>query len=164
MDQVKPPCIVLLVGNPGTGKTWVMLRLIKHFQCLKRQRYGTIYFHSSDQVVVTGKYDGSMYQGSDRLSMAVMKDYDEFIACMSGKYVILEGDRFMNTKVLQHKVQPLVIKIIGDGASGRQTRGSNQSEGHLKRMATRNNNINAHVEVSGSEEALNYIQAVINEI
>ena len=164
MDQVKQPIIVLLIGNPGTGKTWTMLSLIKQFKCVKRQRYGSIYFHASDDVVVAGKYDGSMFQGTDRLSMAVMKDYDKFISIMAGKYVILEGDRFMNNKVIVHSCAPFIIKITGDGADGRKHRGSKQTEQHLKRMATRNNNITAHMEVAGSEEALNYISAIINKL
>lgn len=164
MDEVKQPRIILLTGNCGTGKTWTMLSIINAFKCRKRQRYGSMYFHSSDEVVVVGKYDGSMYQGTDRLTFAVMKDYDGFLARMSGKFVILEGDRFMNSKVVNHTIKPFIIKILGDGAEGRRKRGSNQTETHLKKMRTRNNNITADIEVSGSAEAFNYISAIVSGI
>lgn len=164
MRQPQQPIVILLIGNPGTGKTWVLTSIIKQFKCLKRMKYGTIYVHSSTDVVAVGKYDGTMFQGTDRLSRAVMKDYDRFIAEMNDKYVILEGDRFMNTKVIEHSCSPFIIKITGDGSNGRQRRESKQTEQHLKRMATRNNNITAHIEVAGSEEALNYISAIINKL
>ena len=154
---------ILLIGCAGTGKTWVMKSIINNFKCEKRQKIGKFYFHSSDDIVVVGKYDGSMFEGSDRLSMSVMTDIDDFLSYTKNKIVILEGDRFMNAKLID-KAKPIIIKISGDGSKGRSLRGSNQTERHLKAITTRVNNIklaSTDYLVNNSHEALKIITEII---
>lgn len=155
---------ILLIGCAGTGKTWVMKSIIEHFKCERRQKIGKFYFHSSDSIVVVGKYDGSMFEGSDRLSMSVMTDVDVFLSHTQNKIVILEGDRFMNAKLID-KAKPTIVKITGDGLQGRMKRGSNQSERHLKAITTRVGNIKLADDdyvVNNSTEALKVITTLIN--
>jgi ABC-type dipeptide/oligopeptide/nickel transport system ATPase component len=154
---------ILLIGCAGTGKTWVMKSIINNFKCERRQKIGKFYFHSSDDIVVVGKYDGSMFEGSDRLSMSVMTDADDFLSYTNNKIVILEGDRFMNAKMID-KAKPTIVKIVGDGLKGRTLRGSNQTERHLKAITTRVNNIKlapTDYVVNNSTEALEVITKII---
>ena len=154
---------ILLIGSAGVGKTWVMKSIINNFKCERRQKYGKFYFHLSDTLVVVGKYDGSMFEGSDRLSMSVITDLDGFLALTENKVVILEGDRFTNSKVIA-KAKPIIIKIMGDGLVGRLKRGSNQTERHLKSITTRVNNIpmtDSDYVAFNSTEALEIITKII---
>jgi GTPase SAR1 family protein len=148
---------ILLIGACGVGKTWVMSNIVKDLN--KRGKIGLFRFHYNDKVVVPGIYDGSMFQGSDKLSMAVTKDLDKFSKWAHNKIVIYEGDRFTNAKVLSQS--PYVIKIAGDGSKGRSLRGSEQSERHLKSIATRVANIQEDVLVEDSVEALIRIRKMI---
>jgi len=155
---------ILLIGSAGTGKTWVMKSLINKFKCERRQKYGKFYFHTSDALVIVGKYDGTTFEGSDRLSMSVITDLDAFLSLTENKVVILEGDRFTNSKVIA-KAKPIIIKILGDGLAGRLKRGSNQTERHLKSIATRVSNIpltDRDYIVNNSGEALEIITKIIN--
>jgi hypothetical protein len=155
---------ILLIGCAGVGKTWVMKSIINNFKCVKRHRLGKFYFHSSDNVIVTGKYDGSTFEGSDKLSMSVITDLDAFLFHTNNKIVILEGDRFTNSKVIA-KANPIIIKILGDGVAGRIKRGSNQTDRHLKSITTRVNNIKITDKdyiVNNSSEALELITKIIN--
>jgi GTPase SAR1 family protein len=155
---------VLLIGSAGVGKTWVMKSLINKFKCERRQKYGKFYFHLSDNLVVVGKYDGTTFEGSDRLSMSVITDLDGFLSITENKVVILEGDRFTNSKVIA-KANPIIVKILGDGLAGRLKRGSNQTERHLKSIATRVSNIpitDRDYVVNNSTEALEIITKIIN--
>ena len=155
--------LVLLIGRQGTGKTWVMKSIIESRKCQRGQKIGLIYWLTSGDVNVLGKYDGSMYEGTDRLSMAVMKDYDRYLALAGGKFTLLEGDRFTNFGVMNHSKKPFIIKIDNDGSKGRALRGSKQSEAALKRMKTRIGNIDADVNVKDSNEALEVIQKLIDK-
>ena len=148
---------ILLIGACGVGKTWVMSNIVKDLN--KRGKIGLFRFHYNDKVVVPGIYDGSMFQGSDKLSMAVTKDLDKFTQWSKGRIVIYEGDRFTNAKILSQS--PYVIKIAGDGSKGRSLRGSEQSERHLKSIATRVANIQEDVLVEDSVEALIRIRKMI---
>ena len=145
----------------GTGKTWVMEQLIKYYVLSHRKKLGKIYYHTDNRIIVLGKYDGSMYQGTDKLSMSVMTDVDNFVQYAKDKIVIAEGDRFTNGKFID-KVSPVIIKITNDGKTGRIIRGSTQTERHLKSIQTRVNNITANIEVNNSTDALETIKNIIN--
>lgn len=156
---------VLLIGVQGTGKTWVMKSMINRFRCLRRKKIKTLYFHQSEEyegksIIVTGKYDNSTFEGSDKLSMAVMRDYPTFLAYTQPYFVLLEGDRFTNSTVLEKHQRPFVIKIDNDGSEGRELRGTNQSEKALKSMQTRIDNITPDVVVKNSTEALCLIETM----
>ena len=154
--------IILLIGMCGTGKTWVMEKLIQYYVLSHRKKIGKIYYHTDNRIIVVGKYDGSMYQGSDKLSMSVMTDVDAFIQNSAGKIIVAEGDRFTNGKFIA-KANPTVIKITDDGVVGRLKRNSSQSERHLKSMQTRVSNIIADQNVINSIEALELIKKLIDD-
>lgn len=155
---------ILIIGQCGVGKTWVMTELIEHFGCERSQKFGMIKMKRNDRVAVVGNYDGSMFQGSDKLSMAVMRNVPVFADTLGQivKYCVWEGDRFTNSKFM-NLVKPYVIRIDGDGSIGRDKRGSAQTERHLKAIATRVANIPYDVKVANSNEALEVIKNMIGD-
>lgn len=156
----------LITGCCGTGKTWVMKRLLEHFALSIQRKDGLYSWMSADsestsRVIVLGVYDGTMFEGSDRLSMAVMTDNQRMLPGFSSNIVIAEGDRFTNSTFIKD-FKPLIIRIHGDGSEGRAQRGSNQTERQIKSIATRVNNIPADVIVKNSAACLAFICCAID--
>lgn len=151
----------LLIGNCGVGKTWVMLQLMKRLKMTKQMKYRKLWWVTNGRVNLTGKYDRSEWQGSDKLSMAVMQDVPAYVGSYGTHYTVWEGDRFSNSKFIS-LVKPFVIRIDGSGEVGRKLRGSNQAERHLKSIATRVSNLPADLTVANSTEALDYICKNLN--
>jgi GTPase SAR1 family protein len=159
---MRTPNRVLLIGCAGVGKTWAIESLLKYFKCLRTHKYGKFYFHRNDNIVIVGKYDGSMFQGSDRLSMSIMTDVDAFLKHTEQDFVILEGDRFTNSTFIT-KANPTIIRINGDGSQGRLKRGSTQTERQLKSIATRISNIELSewdYEVDNSKQAYELVKLI----
>lgn len=161
MKQVEA---ILLIGACGSGKTWVMRNIINDYNLKISGKYGLIKFKTNEKICVGGKYDGSMFEGSDKLSMAISKDFLKFFNFLKAKKwkIICEGDRFTNSKFIKI-FQPLIIKIKDNGKSGRLKRKSKQSERHLKCIQTRVNNLIADKEVENSNDAFSLIKEILNE-
>mgnify|MGYP003674441977 CR=1 FL=1 len=158
---------ILIIGNCGVGKTWVMKNLIKQHNVNKLGKIGKFKFHYNDKLMVIGKYDNSTFEGSDKLSMAVMSDISFFRDWSVAKdgFTIAEGDRFMNKRYIDN-MQPIIIQIKGSGEEGRILRGSKQTERHLKAINTRVSNIAKEfgiVKVYDSNHCLNFINKQIDE-
>lgn len=155
---------ILLIGACGSGKTWVCKELIKKFKLNKLAKIKTIYFNTNNKISVMGKYTGHIYDGSDRLSMSVMKDinYLKYIQEKHKMLIIAEGDRFMN-KTFITKFNPYIIKINNDGLKGRKKRNSSQSDRQIKTINTRVSNIKHNISVTNSFDAYSLIQNIINE-
>lgn len=149
---------ILLIGACGSGKTWVMKELIKKLNLVKSYKYNLIRFIANDEYCILGKYDNSKFEGSDRLSMAVAKDFKLFKNICDKKdwHIICEGDRFTNSKFIE-TYKPYIIKIKDDGTKGRLKRKSNQTERQIKTIQTRVNNIKNNIEVENSNEAFKLI-------
>ncbi len=155
---------ILIVGAAGSGKTWIMKKIIEQLKLHILGCVGMFAFHRDEKFIVLGKYDGTTYEGSDRLSMAIMRDLPKFKAYANGsehkyKFVICEGDRFMN-KTFIESMRPYIIKITDDGKAGRAKRGSNQTERQLKSIATRVANTEADMLVEKSVTALKVIKEI----
>lgn len=156
--------IYLIIGACGVGKTWVMKQLLSAWDISSIYTYtiGTYTFVAKGNVMILGRYDGSIFEGSDRLSMSIMASNDKIEPVFKkAKFVIAEGDRFTN-KTFIERFKPTILKINGDGEEGRLKRGSGQTERHLKSIATRVNNIQADVEFNDSTECLNYLLNIID--
>lgn len=155
---------ILLIGGCGSGKTWTMKQLIKFREVNTKAKFNLIRFVLNQSLCVLGKYVGETFDGSDKLSMAVSKDFKDFFKLTEKNnwQVICEGDRFTNKNFIE-TFKPLIIKITDDGKKGRIKRGSKQTEQHLKRIETRVKNISANVEVKNSSEALKLILKLTDE-
>tara|TARA_R110000765_G_scaffold137516_1_gene237076 strand:+ start:990 stop:1424 length:435 start_codon:yes stop_codon:yes gene_type:complete len=139
-----------------------MRQVIKHFKLDKKAKAGLIRFQTDGKLSVLGKYDGGLFEGSDRLSMAVMKDCAMFekVRAKNEMIVVCEGDRFTN-KTFIETCKPYIIKLLDDGSAGRIARKSNQSERHIKSIRTRVSNIKADKAVKDSSEAFEVIREMI---
>lgn len=118
---------ILIVGCCGTGKTWVMRQLLEEMSRrgnVDGYKLGMINFATTGNVAIVGNYDGSTFEGSDRLSMAAINDASRLVryAEKEGTVCIWEGDRWMNSRFIETS-DPYIIKIEGDGAKGREKRG-----------------------------------------
>lgn len=161
---------ILIVGACGSGKTWIMKQLVKDLKLNTLGKVGMFYFHRNEKVIVLGKYDGSTFEGSDKLSMAVMRDLPAFQKYVKGtekerghQVVVCEGDRFTNSTFIDG-VKPIIIKIMDDGKKGRKKRKSNQTERQIKSIQTRIDKItNAKYVVLDSKVAYDTIKDVIKE-
>jgi ABC-type dipeptide/oligopeptide/nickel transport system ATPase component len=151
---------ILLIGQCGSGKTWVMKSIIKAFEQNHRHKIGKFYYHTDGTVIVIGKYDNTTFEGSDRLSMAVMADVVPFLNFNKGKKIIAEGDRFTNSVYIA-KANPIIVKIMDDGKEGREKRKSEQTDRQIRMIRTRINNIKADHEVETSLDALILINNLI---
>lgn len=147
---------ILIIGNCGVGKTWVMKQLIERLELTKRYKLGKISYATNGKINVLGKYDNTMYEGSDRLSMSVITDVEEYLNFNKGKTTIAEGDRFMNNRYIGLS-DSTVIKIDGTGEEGRAKRNSSQTARHLKAINTRVSNIQADHIVKDSKECVELI-------
>lgn len=135
-----------------------MKQLIKKLQLQTSARVGLVRLKTNGVECVLGKYDGSLFEGSDKLSMSVAKDFMPLkrVADKRGFTIIAEGDRFMNQRFIT-TFEPFIIKIDDDGAKGRAKRGSTQTARQLKSIATRVSRIAEDALVPNSTEALNKI-------
>lgn len=156
--------IYLIVGACGTGKTWVARKIIEKFNLTQDESAGLYKYKTNGVISVIGVYDGSIFEGSDRLSMSVMTSNLEAQKVFYDQFVIAEGDRFTNKTFIQH-FEPYVVKILGDGSEGRKLRGSSQTERHIKSIQTRVNNIPQDFCVSDSKQCLDYLcETIIKNI
>ena len=151
---------ILLVGACGSGKTYAVTTFMQQLNTTKL-KLGLIKFQCDmdKRIVVLGVYDGTTYQGSDKLSMAVMKDIGSLRLWQKqrGFTIIAEGDRFTNKTFIQ-TMEPTIIKLVNDGEAGRAKRGTTQSQRQIKAIATRVANINAHHHVQTGNEAATLLQ------
>lgn len=155
---------ILLIGCCGSGKTWVCKQLIKEFNLNLNAQIKSFYFRTNKKIAVMGKYIGSIFDGSDKLSMSVMKDVN-FLKQTQLKnklFIVAEGDRFMNNTFIKN-FEPYIIKIEDDGLKGRKKRNSKQTERQIKSIKTRVSNINCNESVKCSAEAFELIKKIIYE-
>jgi len=98
-----------ILGHPGAGKSWAVYDFLKFMMDFHgferdpsevRKRIGLVDYHDLGEIVIMGIYDGSKFQGTDRLSMAVSVDFVRFFSKIkdekSDPWIIAEGDRINN--------------------------------------------------------------------
>jgi hypothetical protein len=156
MEQVN----ILIIGNCGVGKTYIMQNIIKSFQCNDSYRIGQLHYKTNGYINITGKYDSGIFQGSDKLSMSVMTSVDDYLQNVNGVN-IFEGDRFTNKNFIK-KANPFIIKINGNGINGRFLRNSTQSTRQIKSIETRINNIEYDFSFDDSYLLKKYLQTLLN--
>jgi len=89
-----------ICGEPGTGKTTLVKKLLLNEE-YHQFKYGTLEYmvpkENMNAPIVLGKYDGEMFDGTDRLSMAVINDAENWLKSLyEQEYeanIIFEGDR-----------------------------------------------------------------------
>lgn len=156
----------LVIGACGTGKTWIMKQLIASLNIKEAGQCGLYHMvrNEDKKVIVLGKYDGSMFEGSDRLAMNIMADNYKFINLFANcNYTLIaEGDRFTNNTFIKD-FNPTILRVNGNGKEGRIKRGSEQTERHLKSIATRVKNIQSDYEFEDSSECFDWLLKTLLE-
>ena len=101
--------VIAMGGEPCCGKTTLMFRLISmadDWKICKPQKLLDAMYSEKLNLYILGKYvnDGNVFQGTDRLSMAVQPDAEKFFMELDYENaninVIFEGDRLFNGKML----------------------------------------------------------------
>ena len=87
--------IICLIGEPASGKTTLMKSIMLELGDMAFESKPFSY-HYNDKFIVLGKYDTGVFQGTDKLSMAVQPKAIEFVKLHKDKIILLEGDRLGN--------------------------------------------------------------------
>lgn len=150
--------IVALGGEPATGKTTVVRKLIEQLEtrgAFKKFDYGLLrgHCHEAERIVILGIYSPTeTFAGTDRLSMAVMKDAVGFLSRarqlgLKDYSIVFEGDRLFSSAFLKQckLVAPTDIVIVKADAltlkRRHMQRGDSQTEAWLRSRVTKIDNI-----------------------
>jgi hypothetical protein len=135
--------IIAIGGEPGTGKTKLMKDVMKDYT-LTPFNYGLIKGEYDDykKVYFIGVFDGSKFEGSDKISIKFYNDFIEFLNQVEG-VVVFEGDRLFSKRVLatQYPFIKLVLTASKETMDTRyKLRGVFQAErfNHLKTKSLHN--------------------------
>ncbi len=175
--------IVALGGEPATGKTTVVRKLIEELEkrgTFQKFDYGLLrgHSHAAEKIVILGIYSPTeTFAGTDRLSMAVMKDAVSFLSRARGLglkdySIVFEGDRLFSSAFLSQckLVAPTDIMIVkADSktlARRHAHRGDSQTDAWLRSRTTKIDNIaKSFGEAQFVEnETNNSIQSIANDV
>lgn len=146
--------VVAIGGMPGTGKTTLMKEFMKgkEWKIGKHNKLLAYHYNEKDNIYVLGLYEEAKgyAQGTDRLSMAVHKDVEDFFSEIPGdSKVLFEGDRLFTANMLEHLLEGHALNIIILTALNLeeryQLRNSNQSEKFLKGRKTKYSHISSNL-------------------
>jgi tRNA uridine 5-carbamoylmethylation protein Kti12 len=113
--------VLAIGGEPCSGKTTLIKRFIREsgmkFEKVKAAKLLDALYCKESNLYIFGIYDDStdVFQGTDKLSMAVQPSAVEFLEGLSEGTVIFEGDRLFNSKFLgciSEKVHPDNFRIL----------------------------------------------------
>ena len=142
--------VIAIGGEPGSGKSTLMKRVIKHFALEpKYDSFKLVPYLTKDYIFVLGKYEeGEVFSGTDRMSMAVQPEAVKFLASLPTESVVIyEGDRLFNNSFLEHCLENYGLDIIYLKTTKEvrqeryKERGSNQNETWLQGRETKVANI-----------------------
>jgi len=144
---------VAIGGVPATGKTTLMKNIISILKPKKKFKFGLLRGYMQENISILGVYEpNDVFGGTDKLSMAVQKDYQKYIDKIMIN-TIFEGDRLFTKNNLLDICKKYELKII-ILENDKQTlkdrhieRGDNQSEKFKKGRATKINNIELEKEL-----------------
>jgi hypothetical protein len=170
--------VIAMGGEPATGKTTLMFKLISmadDWQIVKPEKLLDAMYSKKLNLYILGKYvnDGNVFQGTDRLSMAVQPDAEKFFSTLEYESnandhsvnVIFEGDRLFNGKLLDklsewfpNSFKVLVLTASHDTKEQRHVdRKDDQDDKFKNSRATKISNI------MGSLTLMDYIETMVNE-
>jgi broad-specificity NMP kinase len=136
--------VIAVGGEPATGKTTLM-REFKNLHTTAPFKYGQVKgeYNKDMNLYFIGVFDGSTFEGTDRLSMSVQPDFIKFLNWCDG-VVIFEGDRLFNQSLftLEFPFVKVVLRADKETLITRHNkRGDSQTETFLKSKRTKINNI-----------------------
>ncbi len=161
MERVTKPMktrkLIAIGGSPGTGKTTVMRKFMedkKWIECTPAKLINAMYNEELD-LYILGKYqEGETFAGTDRLSMAVQPEIENWIQTHNCN-VLFEGDRIFNQSFLEFAMglpntdlQIIMLSAPKTILEQRyQERGSDQSEQFLKGRETKYSKIQSNFDL-----------------
>ena len=155
---------VAIGGVPASGKSTLMKHILKKAQVEKKFAYGLLRGYIVKETAFLGLYpSGDRFGGTDKLSMAVQKDYDKFLDEQSYN-IVFEGDRLFtanNLLGLQETHDHKIIILENDPltlAHRHVDREDTQSPKFLKGRNTKINNIKANESISYESRELNTLE------
>lgn len=106
--------VYYIAGVPASGKTTIVRTLIeKLLPAPEEIRYGKLRGIKQRNVEVLGVYDGSKFDGTDRLPMDVINDAIEYIQntrkLSPPRVFIVEGDRLLNKRFLNAVAAKIIV-------------------------------------------------------
>jgi hypothetical protein len=162
--------VIAMGGEPATGKTTLMFRLISmadDWEVIKPQKLLDAMYSKKLNLYILGKYanDGNVFQGTDRLSMAVQPDAVAFFESIENGNVIFEGDRLFNGKMLDRLSElfpndfKVLILTVKDSTLDQRhiDRKDDQDDKFKNSRKTKISNI------MGSLTLMDYIETMVNE-
>jgi len=169
--------IVAIGGEPAVGKTTLMRKFFTSYTPWKQFKYKKLYGHFNEELhlVILGVYSaGEIFSGTDKLSMAVQPDFEEFIDKNKPNYNILfEGDRLFNQSLFDKvDCEIIVIKANKQEVHKRHIqRKDTQTEKFIKAKRTKIENIIQKNKVTifsndnyeEQEQIIKHIKTLINE-
>jgi hypothetical protein len=103
--------VLAIGGPPASGKTFIVKQLISRaddWVLSRKERLLDCMYSEKLNLYVFGKYEpeGGIFQGTDKLSMAVQANAETFLAAVAATpvNVVFEGDRLFNRKFLEKAV------------------------------------------------------------
>lgn len=143
--------IIAIGGEPGTGKTELMRQMMRDFT-LTPFNYGNLrgMYDEYKKVYFIGVYDGSIFDGTERLSIKANADFVKFLNYADG-IVVFEGDRLFTHKTLSldYPFIKVVLTASNDVKETRlQLKRNNLTQGFIQRKTSKLHNIiKAHPDV-----------------
>jgi uridine kinase len=174
--------VIAIGGNPGSGKSTLMKRLIEYYTPEKKyDEVKLVPYLQNNNIYILGKYDeGEVFSGTDRMSMAVQPEAIKFLACLPKDSIVLyEGDRLFTASFLEDCADKYDLKIfhLSTNAEVREERykerGSNQNVTWLQGRESKINNILTNMELlffvesfpnNNLTEQEIVFQSIINEV
>lgn len=146
-NQVFPKARVIAIGGePACGKTTLM-RMLKSKYDTSPFKYGKVKgeYDVLNNVFFIGVFDGSTFEGTDKLSMAVQPDFEDFLENYATGVVVFEGDRLFTPSLFEKFLcEIFILTTENDLLDVRhKRRKDNQSETFLKGRKTKITNIMA---------------------
>lgn len=138
---------VAIGGVPASGKTTLMRCILSELQPKSKFKYGLLRGYMKKDISILGIYHkNEVFAGTDKLSMAVQKDFDKYKA-MENKHLLFEGDRLFTANNLMNLIQTHETRIVilhndeKEIQARHEKRGDNQSEQFKKSRETKIKNI-----------------------
>ncbi len=138
--------VIFIAGVPASGKTTLFKRIretlfVNHTDFKHGKARGV---QSDDgRFKMLGVFDGSTFEGTDRLSMTVIGDAINYIKSLEQQpmrsVVFVEGDRLFNFRFLQETRASLILLDAAPEvlAQRHKERGDNQTETFLQSRRTK---------------------------
>jgi broad-specificity NMP kinase len=156
-NEKKVRKIIAVGGSPGTGKTTLFRKFMEDKQWIATEpaKLVSASYNTERDLYILGKYeDGEVFAGTDRLSMAVQPNLQEWIQTHNCN-ILFEGDRVFNQSFLEFcmglpdtELQVVYLKTSKDILEQRyKDRGSDQSEQFLRGRETKYSNLLSNFEL-----------------